>query len=77
MARFKNSDWNISESTSQPGSPTTMDGAILAVLMDVRDELQRLNSLLGCSNFTGLPKDIRAIATRARRQDKQEREAAK
>lgn len=33
----------------------------LAVLMDLRDELQRLNSLLHCANFTNMPRDLRAI----------------
>lgn len=32
-----------------------------ALLMDIRDELQKLNSLLHCSNFTGIPTTLRSI----------------
>lgn len=34
----------------------TFEGAQLAVLMDIRDELKRLNLLLHCHNFTDLPR---------------------
>lgn len=33
-----------------------------ALLMDIRDELKKLNGLLVSPNFTGIPKVIRAIA---------------
>lgn len=35
--------------------------AQLAVLMDIRDELKKLNKLLYCSNFTGIPTTLRSI----------------
>jgi hypothetical protein len=51
--RHKNGNWAL---------PTTPDGRIeawdyvkIALLMDIRDELQTLNRLLGCYNFTRLP----------------------
>lgn len=35
--------------------------AALSVLMDLRDELKRLNSLLHCSNFVDIPRILRTI----------------
>lgn len=32
-----------------------------SVLQDIRDELQKLNTLLHCSNFTTLPATVRSI----------------
>lgn len=48
--------------------------AQLAVMLDIRDELQRLNALLHCSNFTSIPRVLRTISrkvpTRRRRTTK-------
>jgi hypothetical protein len=55
--RRKNVNWTI---ISRPdGVPWDM--CQLAVLMDIRDELQTLNRLLGCSNFTAVPSILRGI----------------
>ena len=54
MARHKDNQWNCGENA-------TWDGAKLAVLMDIRDELKRLNGLLNCQNFIGIPKKPDAI----------------
>jgi hypothetical protein len=37
------------------------DGVSVAVLMDIRDELQKLNALLACPNFTSIPTILRTI----------------
>lgn len=44
-------------------SPNQWDTARIqaAVLMDIRDELQKLNALLHCHNFTGIPTTLRSI----------------
>jgi len=59
MARFRNTAWNL------PGHDTdksvTNDIVIQALLMDIRDELRRLNDLLHCRNFTGIPLTLHAI----------------
>lgn len=55
MARRKNGDWII------PEGNVSIDHAQLAVLMDIRDELQRLNSLFRCSNFLEVPSVLRQI----------------
>jgi hypothetical protein len=58
--RRKDYDWN----TGHPGRVITWEGAQLAVLMDIRDELKRLNELLHCYNFTSIPATLRGIRTR-------------
>jgi ABC-type transporter Mla MlaB component len=66
MARRKNVDWSIPDL----GQTVTVDEAQLAVLMDIRDELQRLNALLHCQNFQAIPSHLRSIArntTKARK----------
>lgn len=56
--RFKNSEWKLG---------TNSDGTVpishcqTAVLMDIRDELQRLNSLLRCYRFIGIPNQLEKI----------------
>lgn len=56
--RFKNQDWRLA---------TNLDGTVpithvqTAVLMDIRDELQRLNSLLHCYRFIGIPNQLEKI----------------
>lgn len=59
MARFKDANWNLT--TTSNGSVQTWEQAQLAVMMDLRDELKRLNSLLYCPNFTGIPTVLRSI----------------
>jgi hypothetical protein len=63
--RQKNVNWYVAAPQGD-GSiyPDVHDGVILAVLMDIRDELQTLNRLLHCSNFTGMPHDLRQINRR-------------
>jgi hypothetical protein len=46
MARHKNANWNCGED----GGTVSQDQARLAVLMDIRDELQALNRIMQCSN---------------------------
>lgn len=49
----------------QPGvvwfPPNTWDHVPLQVLMDIRDELQRMNAVLHCPNFTAIPSKLDAI----------------
>lgn len=56
MARHKDAFW---------GLPDKSDGypmASLAVLMDIRDELKRMNTLLHCENFQGIPRKLDRIS---------------
>jgi hypothetical protein len=56
---FPGEDWNLADERGQIG---TWERVGIAVLMDIRRELVRLNALLACSNFTGIPRTLRAIA---------------
>lgn len=42
----------------------TSDRIQIILLQEIRDELQRLNALLSCVNFTGLPKVLKRIDKR-------------
>jgi hypothetical protein len=50
-----NTVWTI------PTGTVSYDQARLAVLMDIRCELNQLNNLLQCPNFLNLPHDIAVI----------------
>lgn len=52
-----NVDWNVQEN----GENITWERVPIAVLMDIRAELQTLNRLLGCSNFIAVPTILRGI----------------
>ena len=55
--RRKNANWALAAYPEPPG----IDGAQLAVLMDIRDELQQLVGLLGCKNAVDIPNILRRI----------------
>lgn len=59
--RHKNVNWTLP--TSDSGAIETWQAVEIAVLMDIRDELQTLNRLLGCSNFTRIPQVLRRISS--------------
>lgn len=56
MARHRNIDWSF------PENLTTWDEVHCAVLVDIREELRRLNSLLNCPNFVAIPRKLERIA---------------
>lgn len=56
--RYKNALWVIR--TSSDGT-LCHSSAQIAVLMDIRDELQTLNSTLSCPNFLAIPAKLDAI----------------
>lgn len=55
MARHKDTEWVLDE--KNPG----FAGAQLAVLMDIRDELKRMNSLFHCIRFQSMPGTLESI----------------
>jgi hypothetical protein len=55
MARHRNAEWCLKEQI------TDYSGASLAVLMDIRDELKSLNSILQCPNFQAIPHKLDVI----------------
>lgn len=57
MARHKDFDWNLPDGTLQADGCRTYNYDIIqiALLMDLRDELKKLNVLLHCPNFIAIP----------------------
>jgi len=58
MRDCANIHWTIEKSAAGSYS---FDQARLAVLMDIRAELQKLNGLLHCHNFVAFPHTLLAI----------------
>ncbi len=54
MNRFRDKKWNVGGDEEKSQNPT-YDGAQLAVLMDIREELQAVRRILQCGSFTNLP----------------------
>lgn len=69
--RKKDQNWEITDENGSLYSGIK-DAVSVAVLMDIRDELQRLNRLLHCSNFLEIPRQLRAtrIAVEGLRRDR-------
>lgn len=67
MARHKNKVWNLED--PHPG----MEGAILAALMDIRDEIQELNSVFRCRRFLAIPTALDEISKNTRKPDKKKK----
>ena len=62
--RKRNTTWKLN--VNDDGSVPQMD-AQLSVLMDIRDEMLRLNRLLHCSNFVGIPRELANITKNTRK----------
>lgn len=62
MARFKDANWNFRQGPN--GNIESWEQAQTAVLMDIRDELKRLNQLLHCQNFIGIPSTLKRMDRR-------------
>lgn len=60
MARFKDQDWKLP--VNERGNLSSWDLVPIAVLMDIRDELKKLNRVFECPNFIALPRKLDAIA---------------
>lgn len=68
--RHVNVDWKVPETAS--GAVQTWDLVALCVLMDIRDELQSMNSVLGstlqCHNTVAIPHTLARIDRRLQKQ---------
>ena len=59
---LKNTDWNLTVDERPDGSVSlTADRIAVIVLQEVRDELQRLNSLLHCQNTLKIPRELSGL----------------
>lgn len=56
--RKKDVEWKLSDNAD---GTIPVSYAQIAVLMDLRDELKKLNRLLSCENFTSIPALLRMI----------------
>ncbi len=65
MARLKGLDWKLSDGVrNSEGGITYPNGtAELALLMDIRDELQAVRRILECPRFQRIPGTVLRIAT--------------
>jgi hypothetical protein len=54
--RHHNVSWSL-----PPSGSVSFDAAQLAVLMDIREELQRLNRVMQCQNTLDIPNILRTI----------------
>jgi len=61
MGRFKNANWTVNEAVGNPNSAENVHEATLAVLMDLRDEMQALNRVFACQNFLRVPRTLDQI----------------
>jgi hypothetical protein len=61
--RHKDQEWSLPEGKPNASGGTThsLESIHAALLMDIRDELKRLNALLHCSNFQDIPARLSAI----------------
>lgn len=59
--RRKNINWTLSDGS------ISYDGAQLAVLMDIRDELQAIRARLDCYETREIPRTLRRIAANTAR----------
>lgn len=68
--RKKNTNWQINLPLSGYYS---LDQAQLAVLMDIRDELQTLNNVFRCNNFLNIPHVLARISRNTHKPKKRRR----
>ena len=56
--RHKDANWTVPCNSE---GKISFEGAQLAVLLDLRDELKRLNAVFACYNFRRIPSKLEAI----------------
>lgn len=71
-------NWVLPEGTDSGNATThSWDTVKAALLMDIRDELQQMNRLLGCPRFLGIPRVLDAIRMNTRRRVRKPKPAKK
>ena len=56
MARHANLNWTLPDKLQEWGQVNA------ALLMDIRDELRKLNAVLACQNFQDIPRILRRVS---------------
>ena len=62
--RQANVEWSI---PCNEAGTVSWDGAKMAVLMDLRDELRKLNKIIHCDNFLRIPQKLDQIQRNTKR----------
>lgn len=60
--RWKDANWAV---TDEAGNMYA-SGAKIALLMDIRDELKKLNAVFACPNFLQMPRSLANIDAKVR-----------
>lgn len=68
MPRRQNENWNLPDAITWSHVP-------IAVLMDIRDELQKLNRLLHCGNCVAIPHKLDRIIVNTNKQKRRRKKA--
>lgn len=63
--RWKDYNWYVATADGKKYEVISQ-AQMLAVMMDIRDELKRLNNVLQCPNFIAVPSKLDAIKTELR-----------
>lgn len=74
MRKHQNLDWAVP--TTDKGAVQTWEHVGIVVMMDIRDELRKLNALLHCNNTVAIPDLLRAIKRNTTKPPKVKRKAA-
>lgn len=61
MPRHKNVDWNVGDLKN---NVATWDQVNASILLDIRDELKRMNAILHCHNTLMIPHTLKRIDKR-------------
>lgn len=74
MSYPSDTDWDLKPNRVEGGtSYYSQEHVTQAILMDIRKELRRLNTLLGCRNFIDIPVTLRAIRRNTSKRRKKRR----
>lgn len=68
--RHRDGDWIVGD---EKGVVPTWERAGIAVLMDIRDELKRLNAAIYCPNFMAIPRTLKRISRNTAKPKKKRR----
>ena len=71
--RFGHVDWSLPLNTG--GGIRDWDAVNIALLMDIRDELKQLNSVLACHHFQAIPRTLYEISRKLTVKPKRKRKS--
>ena len=66
MPRYKDIEWELPDTPSWESTKT-------ALLMDIRDELKRLNRRINCEDFIAIPRTLQKIQLNTQKKRKSTR----